>query len=177
MEKEKAYNIIYDEAIRSHDITVDSIRTYDKRVHQITLLTTTSLGILFVVIGLSNFNYFSDFSSRLQSDFFVVLGYILTFIAAIFSMIFALFFCLYAYIKSKIYTLEPKKVKYGYDTLKNKKDFLGELILQIGDNCDSNSKVLKIIWDNYKRSIWSLGIGWIFLAFFIGISIYTAFVS
>ena len=50
---------------------------------------------------------------------------------------------------------------------------MGELILQIDDNVELNSNVLDLIWEDYKLSIWCLGVGWFSLTIFISMSIYS----
>lgn len=174
MNEEEANKLIYDEAKRSFDISIDSIRAYDGRVHQIIVLTTSSLGILFVIAGFLGLDFFNMITSKFGNFPNIPpleVGCMFAFFSSIVCFFIALIFCMKAYTSSKFRVLNPEYVKNGYESLSNKNDFLDELIYQIGDEFKENSDILDDLYKHYTNSIISVSIGWTLLAIFTIISI------
>lgn len=160
MEKEGILQIIYDEAKRSYDLTITSIKTYDTRIHHILILTTASISILFSISGYISANILIK-----ENDF---PSFILLLISvSVLFFISSLILCLRSYNIPTIQLLEPKKVLDGYNELSNESIFLEELIHQIDDNVMQNLKILGHLWENYSKAILLLVIGWLVLGVFI----------
>lgn len=158
--------LIIEEAKRSHETSIDSIKAYDTRIHQIILITTGSLGLVFTITGFFSFNYTAEFITSKSVLFF---GYFLTLAAIIICLITSLILCLKTFTISEYNIIQPLSMWNGLSsyTQSQKNNFMNDLIEEIDYNTTQNSEILDNLWDKYTKAIACLACGIALIALFI----------
>lgn len=167
MNKAEAYKIIYEEAKRSYGISIESIRAYDKKLQQMTILSTTGLGVFFLIAGFFNIDLSPLNAQKIQLVSLLVAGYFFSFIGAILSFIIALLMCLKAYTISELSVMKPRDIKKGYDSHPRGSKFFDELIDEIDYNFKVNSKIAGNLWYYYNESIALIAAGLAYMILFV----------
>ena len=166
MDLEDSDKLIIEEAKRSHEISIDSIKSYDTRIHQIILISTGSLGLVFTIAGFFSLDYTIEF---ITLKLLLFLGYFLTLAAIIICLIISLILCFKTFTESEYNIIQPLNMWNGLSPYTNaqKNNFMNDLIEEIDYNITQNSEILYKLWDKYTKAIACLGCGIALIPLFI----------
>lgn len=152
------------EAKRSHEISTNLIKSYDTKIHQIIVLTTASLSVIFIIASFFGLEYHSE---HITKNIILYFGYFTSLTAVLICLIFSLVLCLKTYTISKYSIISPIRLWRGLSSCKSKQKFMNDLIEEIDYNTNKNSQILKNLWDYYTKSIAYLTIGIVLIILFI----------
>jgi preprotein translocase subunit Sec61beta len=166
MDLDDSDKVIIEEARRSHKISVDSIISYDAKIHQIVILSTLILSAVFTIVGFFSLEYTIE---KITSKIVLYFGFFISWVLIIICLIIALILCLKTYTISEYNTIRPLSLWQGLSsyTQTQKNNFMNELIEEIDYNTNENSEISNTLWDNYTKAIAFLACGIALMVLFI----------
>lgn len=147
---------ILEDAKKSYDISISSISSYDTKIQQIIILSTTILALVFTIAGFFNVDYTT---TTIFAKPLLYLGYFASLIAVVILLLISLILCLKTFTISEYHIISPINMWNGLSSYTDRKEFMNDLIEEIDYNTKKNSEVLHDLWDKYTTAIALLGGG------------------
>jgi hypothetical protein len=166
MDLDDSEKFIIEEAKRSHETSINSIKSYDTRIHQVIIISTGILTIVFTIATFFSVDYTFE---NITSKFLLFFGYFLSLTLIIICLIASLILCLKTFTISEYHITSPMLMWQGLShyTQQQKNNFMNDLIAEIDYNTNENSIILNTLWDNYTKAIAFLASGIALIVLFV----------
>jgi len=156
MDLEDSDEVILDEARKSYDISMESIKSYDSKIQQIVILSTGILALIFTIGGFFSVEFVIE---NIQKNIILYFGYFATLVATLILLIYSVILCLKTYTMLEYRIIRPINLWNGLSTCTDQKKFMHDLIEEIDHNTYGNIELSRALWDKYTKAIALLGSG------------------